>query len=589
MTLYHNILDHIGEGILAVDADTLDIVACNPRSQEHIGGTDLVGHNLREISWLGLTPAELVGFATTTFGHGVRQTLEVAQTRAGKTNYHEVSATPLLASADAPALVVLIERDLTETKQFERDLSGQLEQLRKLSEFSKALQGTTDLSEGLYIILVSVTAREGLGFNRAFILMYDEVEQALEGTVGLGPYDADEAGTIWSNLRTKHLSLAELLNSYPENRNYQQSRINELVRQIQIPGSARQNILIRAMQLGRPVNVLYGLHEGERIDDETIRLLRCESFAAIPLYTRYKRLGVLVADNSINQRPIGPGDIHSLQIFANHASAAIENTMLYKELREKVDALEQSTMALQENQAKLLRAERLSAIGKMAATIAHEIRNPLVSIGGFARRLAREMPADAPLSEDVGIIITEVMRLEKIVENIIDYARAHQLNLQPTDLYQVVADCVALVSEEANNGNIWLQVNAKPGFPAIEADGAQLKQVFLNLLVNAVHATPAGGSIRLGLSRAGDWVEVEVADSGVGIAPENMDKIFSAFFTTKNSGTGLGLTVVSEIVEAHGGFISVSSRPGQGTEFSVRLPVRQSVSTVALASAVSAE
>ncbi|HEV8130897.1 MAG TPA: histidine kinase dimerization/phospho-acceptor domain-containing protein, partial [Acidobacteriota bacterium] len=298
--------------------------------------------------------------------------------------------------------------DISQKKQFEADLKRRMYELGILNEFSKALQRTTDLNEVLHITLVGVSAQQGFQFNRAFLLLVAPHMQVLEGRLAIGPWDAHEAGIIWSELSRKGWSLTDLLSSYDSEPPLAGSKISAQIQRVQIPLDRFSSILVRALNEKKSFNVVAGgSNDGWMVDQELIAALGSDTFATIPLYTRQKDIGVLVVDNWINKNPITADQVKLLEIFASHASSAIENSQLYQDLQEKVKALEISRAALEENQQLLLRAERLSTVGQMAATVAHEIRNPLVSIGGFARLLKKEIPDNDAMHEDVEIVISE--------------------------------------------------------------------------------------------------------------------------------------------------------------------------------------
>ena len=219
------------------------------------------------------------------------------------------------------------------------------------------------------------------------------------------------------------------------------------------------------------------------------------------------------------------------------------------------------------------RGQRLGALGEMAAGVAHEIRNPLNSIRGFV-----ELILERAQGEDrryMQIVLEEVERINHIVGSLLDFGRQESLVLAPMDLGPVLHRAAALVAGAAERRHIRLR-NSAPEPLRILGSGPKLEQVFLNLLQNAVEAVPDGGEVSLGAvprAEAGreGWA-VRVSDNGPGIAPEDLERLFTPFFTRKERGTGLGLAVCHKIVEAHGGRIDVESRPGAGTAFSVWLP-----------------
>lgn len=222
-------------------------------------------------------------------------------------------------------------------------------------------------------------------------------------------------------------------------------------------------------------------------------------------------------------------------------------------------------------------AERLAAVGKLANIIAHEVGTPLHVIAGRARHLGRRLPEDDPRQEDVESIREQVSRITRTMKHVLQSSRAIPARREPVDLGQVVRDAAGIVSPEYAARSVELRVSLPAGLPTLPADADGLTQVLLNLLTNALAATPAGGRVEIdGTAVARDGragVALSIADNGTGIAPEHLDRIFDPFFSTKrNDGTGLGLSICRDIVRAHEGDITVESAPGAGACFTLWLP-----------------
>lgn len=230
-------------------------------------------------------------------------------------------------------------------------------------------------------------------------------------------------------------------------------------------------------------------------------------------------------------------------------------------------------------EAQVRRMHTLAALGEMAATVAHEIRNPLGGIASFANLLERDLAADDPNRRLVRKITEGVARLNRIVSSLLSYTRPLNLNTHPVDLAQTVEEAAAFFEIDAVRRNPGVHIERRfPEAPCTcQVDTEQFHQVVLNLLLNATQAMPEGGAIVLELRQMrrddGVWALVSVRDFGVGIADDVRDKLFTPFFTTKEDGTGLGLVTSRKIVEAHGGRIAVDSVPGEGTCFTISLPM----------------
>ncbi len=227
-------------------------------------------------------------------------------------------------------------------------------------------------------------------------------------------------------------------------------------------------------------------------------------------------------------------------------------------------------------QSQLREVEQMTGIGHMAANVAHEIRNPLIAVGGFARQLHEALDADDPKREFTSIILEEVTRLEQILREQLTLERHLQPVLAPVEVNQIIKDVRKLLSHGMLSSRIRLIANLADGLPVTMGDANQLKQVFLNVVTNAIQSMPDGGTIEIASEQLGQRIVVTVSDNGPGIPKEVMSKLFVPFFTTRKAGSGLGMAVTRRIVENHGGSVSVDSEMGKGTTVSISIPIVRS-------------
>jgi two-component system sensor histidine kinase HydH len=235
--------------------------------------------------------------------------------------------------------------------------------------------------------------------------------------------------------------------------------------------------------------------------------------------------------------------------------------------------LEQVYYELQQNLERLRKAERLYAVGQLAASLAHEIRNPLASIAGAAGILKRGNASSQNFRDCLEIIDKESQRLNKLLTGFLDFARPRAPRFQLTDLSMVITSVAMLAKHAAGANNIELRQEVDGNLPEVECDPEQLKQVLLNLVINAAQASDPGASVWLSASAASDRVRIIVRDEGRGIPLDKQDKMFDPFFTTKENGTGLGLAIASMIVEQHRGLLTAESNPDKGMTFRLELPL----------------
>ncbi|MBI3669541.1 MAG: HAMP domain-containing protein [Acidobacteria bacterium] len=236
-----------------------------------------------------------------------------------------------------------------------------------------------------------------------------------------------------------------------------------------------------------------------------------------------------------------------------------------RENREEIEHLHRTQIS---------RAEHLATLGELAAGLAHEIRNPLAGIAGVIEIIGRDLPESNPNREVLREVQQEVVHIKQILSELLDYARPKPANFRPADLNATAEHAVALARQQTLSRPIQIDLLRADGLPPVEHDAAQIQQVLLNLLLNAIQAISGTGNVRVILEPRDGFAKVAVNDTGRGIAPEHLGSIFRPFFTTKGQGTGLGLSLARRIVEDHGGRIEVSSQVGVGTQFTVWLPYR---------------
>jgi signal transduction histidine kinase len=495
-------------------------------------------------------------------------------------------------------------------REKERLAVEELLRLRKLSilsEIGSVMQGTMQVDALLRVVLTAVTYGGGLAFNRAILLLVDEPRGLLRGRMGVGPTSSDEAARIWDALANQPRPLADVIAEWAARReDGYQSAFDRLARSLKIPLQGTESILARVVSEARPVRISDARRD-PRVHPEWEARLDVDEFACAPLLAKGKVVGALVVDNKFNGKPITDEDLEFLSAFATQAGLAVENARVYS-------TLEDANREIQRSHHRLLQQERLAALGEMAAHVVHEIRNPLVAIGGFARRLTQRLVGREPEGQYAEIIAREADRLERIVQDVRGLSRESRLNLTETDLHALVQDCLVLFAERIALQSISVRMELAERFPTLRLDAVQIKQAILNLVANALEAMPAGGRLTLATQVMGseedqsagaavsrstasrpaaaeaetsvptvdqatahpagtEWVTLSVGDTGGGIPQEIVDEVFNPFFTTKEIGTGLGLTLVRRIARVHGGRVEVRNRPGEGVTFCLWLPV----------------
>jgi signal transduction histidine kinase len=258
----------------------------------------------------------------------------------------------------------------------------------------------------------------------------------------------------------------------------------------------------------------------------------------------------------------------------------MEMTALRERVHSLIENVDQTQSELEQSRAHLLQAEKLAMVGKLAAGVAHTIRNPLTSVNMRLFSLERSLKLSQTQREDFEVIAEEVRHIDTIVQNFLEFARPPKLKMQSISPSEVVDMALQLLRHRLESYGVQVELDRQHPLPEVKADPEQLKEVLINLLVNACEAMGEGGSILIreeeGVAEPlGRVVVIRVKDNGPGIPKSVRDKVFQPFFSTKEEGTGLGLSIAYRIVEEHGGWLSLKSREGEGTTFTITLPCRE--------------
>lgn len=297
------------------------------------------------------------------------------------------------------------------------------------------------------------------------------------------------------------------------------------------------------------------------------RMEQLEAEISVPIISKHKLIGILNLGHKEKKAIYSNEDLELLSTLANQAAIAIENARLYENLKQ--------------SQITLRRADRLSSLGLLTAGLAHEIRNPLVAIRTFTQLLP-ERYDDAEFREGFqGLALKEVDRICGLINDLLSFARPSRPNVAEENMNDVVDGITRILESEAKEKNVEIARDFGASLPKVWIDREQMKQVFMNLILNAIQAMKEGGSISIQTrphaksqsGQPGQFVQVEVRDTGMGIPEENLDHIFDPFFTNKDEGSGLGLSISHQIVQEHGGYITVESKIGAGTSFFINVPI----------------
>jgi len=395
-----------------------------------------------------------------------------------------------------------------------------------LGKFSKAMVNILDLQSLLKRIIETIT--QTMGVDKASLFLLDDEK---------GGYNLFESKNIKMPAPTPLLPKGAPLSVYLQ-------KMGEIVVREELAKGANLPELNGVIQ--------------------QMSLLEAE--ASIPLISKRQLIGIINLSYKFNKDVYYHEDIEMLTTLANQAAIAIENARLFEDLKK--------------SKSYIRRADRLASLGTLTAGLAHEIRNPLVAIKTLIQLLPERLEDEEFRNHFLSIAAGEVDRISHLINELLDFARPSSPKLEFEDVNSILDGMILLVSTESKKKHIHVDKQYAPDLPSVKVDREQIKQVFLNVLLNAIEATPENGEItvktRSFLKPGGEpYLQVEFKDTGCGIPHEYLEEIFNPFYTTKTTGSGLGLSISNQIVLDHKGYIDVESQVSKGTSFVINLPVDQ--------------
>jgi len=432
----------------------------------------------------------------------------------------------------------LIERKYREVNCLNVELSSKINQLMAIQETGKAILSVLDLGQLLTVIMNLLF--NVCQINRALIMLVNEEKGCLEYIHGVGL----------------------------------EGEIPEAIKNYRIPLDRVSNLLVRVTNTGRSEYIPDVGNSNLRKDNVMLTLGNPTSAYVVPLITRSKVIGVLATD-AVDEIGVPKEARETLETFAPQIAIAIENAKLYSRLQEQM-------VELKESYALLSRSEKFSFLGNLAARLAHEIKNPMTAIGTFIQLLPMKYD-DKEFREDFHkIAMEETMRVNNLINELLDLVKTRESHFEYSDLHELIGKMLLLVSPQSNAKKIDVVRHFDPDIGPVWLDSEKMKEVFLNLLSNAVDSIPKGGKIEIKTKKSTGRgqtkrVFIEIKDNGVGIQESMINKIFDPYFTTKHksdlhNGTGLGLFIAYQNMQDHGGTIEVKSKVDVGTTFILTLP-----------------
>jgi signal transduction histidine kinase len=433
----------------------------------------------------------------------------------------------------------IIDQKYEEVRGLNRELNQKIKQLTVMQETGKAILSVLNLDEVLSVIMSLLGSI--CQINRAIIMLVNDEKGCLEYRHGMG-FDKETL---------------------------------EVIKNYEVPLSRVNNMLARVVNTGRSEYIPEVKSSVLRKENLLLAHGKPTSAFVVPLITRSKVIGVIATD-AVGGKDVPKETRETLEIFAPQIAVAIENARLYSSLQERI-------AELQNSKALLGRAEKLSFLGNLAARLAHEIKNPLTAIGTFIQLLPQKWDDQEFRKDFYKVAMEETMRMNNLITELLDLVKPKESHFAYGNLHELIDRMILLVSPQSKAKKIKIVRRFDEGLGEVWMDSEKIKQVVLNLLSNAVDFTPYSGTIEIATSKNSNGakqnsVRIEVNDNGAGIPPSIMDKVFEPYFTTKHkssmhSGTGLGLFIVHQHVQDHGGTIEVKSTLNEGTSFVITFPI----------------
>ncbi len=481
----------------------------------------------------------------------------------------DIACVPLTLDNGNSSLLGVV-RDVGQTAAGNQSVTDSSEELRILSTVAASLSSSCELEQILEVILTGATASQGLGFNRAFLFLYDQEANCLNGHLAIGPASAEEAGYIWHELESRDLSLGELLEVEKRDPAARASSVNNLIRDMKLDLNT-ESLVSKACRRGAWVN----LETLEAIDPATLAFcdrLGTRNMALVPMISKGNLRGLLAADCAITGRPISNNSVQLLQILANQAAVAMERSRLYEEQITRASQLEDMNRLLGESQDHIIKIEKMSIIGELTAAIAHELRNPLAVIGGFANMMLKSDATDEQ-REYLNIIASETTRSESVLAEVLDFHEASKCDRREIDFAELVKKNLGLIKGRLRKSDVEIGLSLSPQPMTLYGNFDQLSHAFYQFfkLVAEDLIPPGRAEIRTEErdNFATMFIRIEVAEQDRDRTIKAMKQIFS----DNKASQRLTILVAGETIRYHGGNCGILSDGNTVPSLFVELPL----------------
>lgn len=482
--------------------------------------------------------------------------------------YYCLACTTVDDSDGQIAGAIGVIEDVSDQVKSQQELKTRISELSVLSQISQVVSSALDTEEIIKAILTGVTARQGLGFNRAFLFLLDKEGKFLRGRLAIGPANAEEAGHIWNSLEKDDRSLFEILSLYQEKSQRNHRTLTDLIRDIHID-VGNGSLFARVINEKAPIVIEHDMAL-DQITEGILTRLGEKEVAMTPLVSRDRPIGLLLVDNAITHQEITEGDRQFLKLIADQTAAALERSYLYQDIKERAWELQEINRKLAETQNQIIETEKMSVIGEITSAVAHELRNPLTVIGGFANMVYRNIGSSSPDAEYLNIIISETQRAEAVLTDVLDFSKASKEKDRRLDLHRLVKKVLDMVSVRIGNNRCKFRLEVQKADLPVWGNREQLLHAFYQILWSIIDDFPELEP-HLCTFKTDDIVRLEIHLPGGDNSDKN-EKTIRKYFGGARSTRRLSLIVAEETLKHHGGVLGVESNPEEGPVLYIHLP-----------------
>ena len=448
-------------------------------------------------------------------------------------------------------------------------------EIRFMHELGVVLQSSVDLEEVLSVALTAITAGKGFGMNRAFLLLADREAGLLKGYLAIGPRNLEEASQTWNEILSNDMDLKTLAQNFRLNKlSTERAKFHDILEQLKVPLSHHEHIAIKALDSKHPLLIEDAFHHPD-VDPNFAAQLGVDTFLLMPLISRNRRVGLIIADNCITHRSITDEDMHSLETFSFPVAFAIERASLYDKLQIELNRATEAGKKLKEQQELIVRMESMALVGRITSSIAHSVRNPLMIIGGFARSILKNTPSSDPKRDFIESIVSETQQLEEVLDEILNYSDS----LYPTrdfwDVNQLIETALRDTADVFMMRGYASGYSPEHDLPAVYIDFKQLSYCLRTVLQSDIDGMGDDRTIAVSSYRNGESVVIRIEDRSRTLSQAELDHILVPFSETRDLGAGLGLALCKTMLEKQG--IPFEARVGTeaGVIYTITLPTHK--------------